>query len=147
MFFVLYIRAFFSFQPFHLKKKTHLFIYFWLRWVFVAAHGLSLVVASGGLLLLQSTGSRRTGLVALRHVGSSQTRAQTCVPCIGRRLFNHCTTREVPNPSISQSFNFSKYHIPLWHLEGQEILQCSGLRSFLGFGDLSFSSWLYNVFP
>ena len=26
----------------------NLFIYFWLRWVFVAVHGLSLVVASGG---------------------------------------------------------------------------------------------------
>ena len=24
------------------------FIYFWLHWVFVAAHGLSLVAASGG---------------------------------------------------------------------------------------------------
>ena len=51
-----------------------LFIYFWLRWVFVAVHGLSLVAASGGysslrcagfslwwLLLLRSTGSRRAG--------------------------------------------------------------------------------------
>ena len=51
-----------------------LFIYFWLHWVFVATHGLSLVAASGGysslrcagfslrwLLLLRSTGSRRTG--------------------------------------------------------------------------------------
>ena len=51
------------------------FIYvFWLHWVFVAAHGLSLVEASGGysslrcvgfslrwLLLLRSTGSRHTG--------------------------------------------------------------------------------------
>ena len=50
------------------------FIYFWLRWVFIAAHGLSLVAASGGysslwctgfslrwLLLLWSTGSRRAG--------------------------------------------------------------------------------------
>ena len=49
-------------------------IYFWLRWVFVAARGLSLVAASGGfsslwcvgfslrwLLLLWSTGSRRAG--------------------------------------------------------------------------------------
>ena len=49
-------------------------IYFWLRWVFVAVCGLSLVVSSGGysslqwvgfslqwLLLLWSTGSRRTG--------------------------------------------------------------------------------------
>ena len=52
-----------------------LFIYFWLRWVFIAAGGLSLVVASRdhsslrcvgfslrGLLLLQSMGSRRAGL-------------------------------------------------------------------------------------
>ena len=73
------------------------------------------------LLLLQSTGSRRmgfsscstwaqqlwltgsrvqaqqlwrTGLVALQHVGSSQTRAQTHVPCIGRRILNHHATRE-----------------------------------------------------
>ena len=51
--------------------SIYLFIYVWLRWVFVAARGLSLVVASGGysslrcagfslqwLLLLQSTGSR-----------------------------------------------------------------------------------------
>ena len=85
-------------------------------------HGLSLVAVSGDysllrcvgfsfrwLLLLQSTGSRRagfsscstqaqqlwlTGLVAPRHVGSSWTRAQTRVPCIGRRILNHCATRE-----------------------------------------------------
>ena len=36
-----------------------------------------------------------TGLVAPRHVESSQTRAQTRVPCIGRRILNHCTAREV----------------------------------------------------
>ena len=35
-----------------------------------------------------------TGLVALQHVGSSQTRAQTRVPCIGRQILNHCATRE-----------------------------------------------------
>ena len=53
-------------------------IHFWLRWVFVAAHGLSLVAASGGysslrctgfslwwLLLLRSTGSRRVGSVVV----------------------------------------------------------------------------------
>ena len=88
----------------------YLFIYFWLCWVFVAARGLSLVVASGGysslqcagfslrwLLLLWSTGSRHTGLVAPRHVGSSWTRARTRVPCIGRGILNHCATREVPS--------------------------------------------------
>ena len=37
-----------------------------------------------------------TGLVAPRHVGSSQTRARTRVPCIGRQIFNHCATREAP---------------------------------------------------
>ena len=35
-----------------------------------------------------------TGLVAPRHAGSSQTRARTCVPCIGRQTLNHCATRE-----------------------------------------------------
>ena len=57
-------------------KNIYLFICFcfWLHWVFVAARGLSLAAASGGhsslrcmglslrwLLLLRSTGSRRTG--------------------------------------------------------------------------------------
>ena len=32
-------------------------------------------------------------------MGSSRTRAQTCVPCIGRRILNHCATREVQFPS------------------------------------------------
>ena len=36
-----------------------------------------------------------TGLVAPRHVRSSWTRDRTCVPCIGRRILNHCATREV----------------------------------------------------
>ena len=34
------------------------------------------------------------GLVAPRHVGSSQTRARTRVPCNGRQILNHCATRE-----------------------------------------------------
>ena len=43
---------------------------------------------------LSSYGSR--GLVALRHVGSSQTRARTRVPCVGRQTLNNCATREAP---------------------------------------------------
>ena len=72
-------------EDFFLKINLfYLFIYFWLRWVFVAAHGLSLVVASGGysslwcvgfslqwLLLLQSTGSRHVGSVVVAHGLSS----------------------------------------------------------------------------
>ena len=61
------------------------FFFFWLHWVFIAAHGLSLVAASGGysslrcagfslwwLLLLQSTGSRCTqaSVVAAHELSS-----------------------------------------------------------------------------
>ena len=58
-----------------LFSKDLILFYFWLHWFFVAAHKLSLVVASGcysslqclgfsswWLLLLQNTGSRRVGL-------------------------------------------------------------------------------------
>ena len=41
--------------------------------------------------------SWRTGLVASRHVEFSQTRDQTHVLYIGRQIFNHWTTREVPS--------------------------------------------------
>ena len=36
------------------------------------------------------------GLVAPQHMGSSWTRDQTHVPCVGRQILNHCATREVP---------------------------------------------------
>ena len=41
---------------------------------------------------LSNCGSRAQ--FALRHVGSSQTRARTRVPCIGRQTLNRCATRE-----------------------------------------------------
>ena len=137
--FLVYFTGELFFSLFFFYKFIYLFN-FWLRWVFVAACGLSQVAASGDysslwcvgfslwwLLLLWSTGSRRagfsscitqaqqlwlagsraqaqqlwrTGLVAPRHVGSSQTRARTCVPGIGRRILNHCATREVPTGEL-----------------------------------------------
>ena len=42
------------------------------------------------------------GFVSPRHVGSSWTRDPTRVPCIGRRILNHCTTREVPLFALNQ---------------------------------------------
>ena len=51
-----------------------------------------------------------TGLVAPRHVGSSQARARTRVPCIGRQTLNHCATREAPQ---FLKIRFSVYH---WEL-------------------------------
>ena len=71
-------------------------------------HGLyaraSVVVARG----LSSCGTQAqqlwcTALVAPRHVGSSQTRARTRVPCIGRQILNHCATREAPQYDILTS--------------------------------------------
>ena len=41
-----------------------------------------------------------TGPAAPWHVGSSQTRARTHVPCIGRQTLNHCATREAPVGSL-----------------------------------------------
>ena len=59
------------------------------------------VVVARGLSSCGLVGSRaqahqlwRTDLVAPRHVGSSRTRARTRVPCIGRQILNHCTTKE-----------------------------------------------------
>ena len=49
-----------------------------------------------------------TGLVAPQHVGSSRTRAGTHVPCIGRRILNHCTTREAPKDEFLLQ-NFKVY--------------------------------------
>ena len=61
-----------------------------------------------------------TGLVAPRHVGSSQTRARTLVPCIGRQILNHCATREAPRASgfdAGKWVDFLKeYHITFFQV-------------------------------
>ena len=73
-----------------------LILFLWLHCAFVATGRLSPTEESGGYSLL-STGLLLwcTGLAALRHVGSSWTRVQTCVPCIGRQILNHWSTWEV----------------------------------------------------
>ena len=48
-----------------------------------------------------------TGPVAPRHAGSSQTRARTRIPCIGRQTLNHCATREAPHFSL-MSISYSE---------------------------------------
>ena len=52
-----------SFNFFFLNK----FIYFWLRWVFVAARGLSLVAASRGYCSLQCAGFSLQWLLVAKH--------------------------------------------------------------------------------
>ena len=69
------------------------------------AHRLQQLQHVGSVVVAHSSRAQaqqlwHMGLVAPRHVGSSWTRARTRVPCIGRRILNHCTTREVP-PLVS----------------------------------------------
>ena len=98
------------------------------------------------LLSLHSTGWRHTGfssgsmwpqqlrhmdLVAQRHVESSWTRGHIHVPCIGRWMLNHWSTREVLSctlskgvntrkPPSSQSYGFSSSHVWMWELDHKE---------------------------
>ena len=52
-----------------------------------------------------------TGLVAPWHVGSSQTRARTRVPCIGRQILNHCATREAPVFLVLSSYSLADIRV------------------------------------
>ena len=58
----------------------YLFFYFifWLRWVFVAAHGLSLVVPSGGYSSLQCASFSLWWLLLLRNTGSMYAGFSSC---------------------------------------------------------------------
>ena len=86
----------------------YLFIYFWLRWVFVAVCRLSLVAASGGysslqfmgvslqwLLLLQSTGSRHAGLSSCGS-WALECRLSSC----GTQAQLLCGMWDLPGPGI-----------------------------------------------
>ena len=79
---------------------------FWLCWVFAAVRAFSSCGEQGKLCCSVQASHcpgfssvawalERTGSAALWHTGSSQTRDQTSVPCTGRRIRNHWTTREV----------------------------------------------------
>ena len=112
-----------------LKKK---FIHLSVCWVFVAASGPSLVVSMGASPVVEHgfqacrLGSCGTpAWLPGRHVGSSQTRDQTCVPCTGRTL-NSRTTREVPRICLElgrslgidpthglRSFTHPSRHVPV----------------------------------
>ena len=71
----------------------------------------------------------RMGLAAPRHVGSSQARARTRVPCIGRQTLNHCATREAP------PFYFLFLRVWLLYLP-----HLSGIIQYLSFCD-----WLISL--
>lgn len=77
-----------------------LFIYFWLLWVLFPVLRLSLTAASGLLIMVSSLMARGQGVgsvtVAHRFSCLTQTKNRTHVPCVGRQILTHCTTRQVP---------------------------------------------------
>ena len=110
--------------------------------------GLSLVAARRGcsslwcssfsllwLLLLRSTGSMAQGLAALWHVGSSQSRDRTHVPCVGRLMLSRFScvrlsaTPETaahqapPSPGFSRQEHWSGLHLLLQTFYDMNVLQ------------------------
>ena len=69
-----------------------------------------------------------TGLVAPRHVGSSQTRARTRVPCIGRQILNHSATREAPHLIF---LLWQVFNQPLKHVKSSLCVMSTGKMSKL----------------
>ena len=105
---------------------SFLHLLFWTSWVFFAARELSPVAESGAHYLVVVRGFSRggaralggrasfsyrgarapvgglqelwpTGFVAPWHVGSSQSRGRTRVPCTARWILSHWSTTEVPH--------------------------------------------------
>ena len=69
-----------------------LFIYFWLHWVFVAVHGLSLVAASRGYSSLQCAGFSLQWLLLLWNTGSRHAGFSSCGSWALERRLSSCGT-------------------------------------------------------
>ena len=72
-----------------------------------ASHRLSLSRCGAQAPDAQAQQLWPTGPAAPRHMGSSQTRAQTRVPCTSRQTPNHCATREALKWLILCYVNFT----------------------------------------
>ena len=104
----------FFFKNIYLFYFYLFYFYIWLRQVLVEALGIfhctagfSLVVACGFFFsLVEARGLSSCGMRAYLPRGmwnlSSPTRDRTHVPCIGRRILYHWTTRQVPISSFLQ---------------------------------------------
>ena len=88
--------------------KINVFIYFWLRWVFVAARGLSLVAASGGYSSLRCAGFSLRWLLLLRSTGSRRAGFSSCGSRAPERRLSSCGPRalllrgmsDLPGPGL-----------------------------------------------
>ena len=86
-------------------------------------------------------------------MGSSQTRAQTHVPCIGRRILNHCATREIsillfkvtvfhrPHHSVLiLFFNYLRKRL-LFLFPDSQLCYCSHVLPMVGISNLQPFPW------
>ena len=81
----------------------YLFFYFWLRWVFVAVHGISLVTASGGHSSLRCKGFPLQWLLLLgaRALGARTSVAVACgLSSCGTRAQLHRGMWNLPGPGL-----------------------------------------------
>ena len=69
------------------------FFFLWLHWVFIAVHGLSLVVASGGYSSLQCAGFSLQWLLLLRSTGSRYAGFSSCGSRALERRLSSCGAR------------------------------------------------------
>ena len=92
---------------------------------------VALVPSTGSRVCGFSSCWRHTGLAAPRHVDSSQTRDQTCVPCMSRRILNHGTTLgprswEVPHfifVSLNLDLSNNQHLYLIWGYGGKTVIR------------------------
>ncbi|NIG59257.1 annexin A1 [Pontoporia blainvillei] len=87
----------------------------------------------------QAQRPRPTGPAAPQHAGSSQTRARTLVPCIGRRTPNHCATREALYPSKMAMVN--EFLKQAWFIDNEEQEYIKTVKGSKGGPGSSVSPW------
>ena len=102
-----------------------------------------------------------SGLVALQHVGSSQTRDRTPVPCAGTQMLHHWATRRSPYIPLFWSSNPISRNVPYrktntgtslvaqW-LRIESAFQCKGpageLRLYMPQGNQAWTSQLEKAY-
>ena len=82
-----------SISFFFFLRAPDLFIYFWLRWVFVAVRRLSLVAVSGGYSSLRCAGFSLRWLLLLRSTGSRCMGFSSCGSQALERRLSSCGAR------------------------------------------------------
>ena len=85
--------SYFGCGPYFKKIIYFIFVYFWLRWVFAAGRGLSLVAASRSYSSLQCTGFSLQWLLLSWSTGSRRAGFSSCGSWSLERRLSSCGAR------------------------------------------------------